>query len=52
MNMGGFGKGSEPKEAVKPITDVAQKAASSAKAGKIKSIKVKVKFGKKIDNAS
>lgn len=54
MNMGGIGKGSQPpKDSVTPLTDIAKKAATSAKAGKIKSIKVKLKFDtKKVTNAA
>jgi hypothetical protein len=40
MNMGGIGRGT-PTDAIKPMADVAQKA---AKAGQIKSIKLKIKM--------
>lgn len=52
MNMGGLGKGSQPQQSVKPLTDIAQKAAQSAKAGKIKSVKLKMKFDTKKPSAS
>lgn len=44
--MGGIGRGAPGKapDLIKPVADVAQKA---AKAGQIKTIKVKMKFGKK-----
>ena len=36
--------GPDPQQAIKPVTDAAQKA---AKAGRIKSIKLKIKFREK-----
>lgn len=47
-NMGGIGKGANPVDLVKPVADVAQKA---AKASKIKSIKLKIKMKPKADGA-
>jgi hypothetical protein len=43
MMMGGMGRSGAAPNLIKPVTDIAQK---SAKAGTIKSVKLKIKMGK------